>query len=78
MDLNENENENVNKGGRRVNKHVELWVKNVFDEWRVFCGFDTKKSIIDLLEDESSIKDMLSSFILRVAKKDGSLYLPIR
>jgi hypothetical protein len=53
-------------------------VKNVFDEWRVFCGFDTKKSIIDLLEDESSIKDMLSSFILQVAKKDGSLYLPIR
>jgi len=24
--------ENVNKGGRRVNKHVEMWANNPFDE----------------------------------------------
>jgi len=40
-----------------------------FDEWKIFSGFDTTtRSIIDLLEDESSIKDMLidmlSSFVL--------------
>lgn len=26
--------DNVNKGGWRVSKHVELWGKNIFDEWR--------------------------------------------
>jgi hypothetical protein len=43
----------------------------------LFCGFDTTKSIVDLSKDEGLIKDlvdMLSSFILQVAKKDGSLY----
>jgi len=24
--------ENVNEGGRRASKHVELWAKNAFDE----------------------------------------------
>jgi len=43
----------------------------------LFCGFDTTKPIVDLSEDEGLIKDlvdMLSSLILQVAKKDGSLY----
>jgi len=69
---------NVNKGGRRVSKHVELSAKNVFDEWKLFDGFNTTKFIVDLSKDESSIKDlvdMLSSFILQVAKKDDNLYL---
>jgi hypothetical protein len=38
----------------------------------LFCGFDTTKSIVDLFEDEGSIKDlvdMLSSLILQVVKK---------
>ncbi len=46
--------------------------KNAFDEWKVFCGFDTTRSITDLSKDESSIKDMmdmLSSFVLQVAKR---------
>ncbi len=71
------EMKNVNKRGQEVTKHIELWVKNVFDEWKLFCGFDTTKSIVDLSKDEGLIKDlvdMLSSFILQVAKKDGSLY----
>jgi hypothetical protein len=63
---------NVNKGGRRMNKHVELWAKNVFDEWKLFDGFNTTKSIVDLSEDEGLIRDLvniLSSFILQVAKR---------
>jgi hypothetical protein len=47
-------------------------VKNAFDEWRVFCSLDTSRSIIDLSKDESSFKDlvdMLSSFVLQVAKR---------
>jgi hypothetical protein len=54
-------------------------VKNAFDEWKIFCGLHTTGSIIDLLEDEYSIKDlvdMLSFFVLQVAKKDSNLHLP--
>ncbi len=81
LDLDEKEVDNVNKGGRRINKHVELWAKNAFDEWKVFRGFDTTSSIVDLSKNESSIKnlvDMLSSFILQVAKKDGNMYPPTK
>ncbi len=60
-----------------MNKYVELWAMNVFYEWRVFRDFDTRKFIVDMSKDKGSIKDlmdMLSSFVLQVAKKDGSLY----
>jgi hypothetical protein len=53
--LDENELENMNKEGWKVNKHVELWVKNAFDQWKVLHGFNTKKSIIDLSKDESYV-----------------------
>jgi hypothetical protein len=62
LDIDKKEFENVNKGGRKVNKHVGLWTKNAFDEWKVFCGFDTSKF-------------MLSSLILQVAKEDNNLFL---
>jgi hypothetical protein len=29
---------NVNKRSRRTSKHVELWAKNAFDKWKMFCG----------------------------------------
>jgi hypothetical protein len=64
-----------------MSKHVEVWAMNVFNEWRSFCGFDIMKFIIDLLEYEGSIKDledMLSSFVLYLAKKNGSLHLPTK
>jgi len=32
------EMKNVYKGGQKVNKHVEVQAKSVFDEWRFFCG----------------------------------------
>jgi hypothetical protein len=56
-------------------------VKNAFDELRVFCDFDTTRSIANLLEDEYFVKnlvDMLSSFVLQVPKKDGSMYPPTK
>ncbi len=66
----------MNKGGHKVNKHVELWVKNVLNEWNVFHGFNMEKSIFDLLEDEDSMMNLVDMFyfILHVPKKDGSLY----
>jgi hypothetical protein len=56
---------------------MELWAMNVFNEWRSFCGFDTMKFVTNLLEYEGSIKDLediLSSFILYVVEKNGSLH----
>lgn len=49
----------------------------MFDEWKVFCGLDTTKSIANLSKDESFVKDsmdMFSSFVLQIAKKDGTMY----
>ncbi len=40
LDVDKKEMENVNQGGQRASKHVKLWVKNAFDEWQVFQGFD--------------------------------------
>jgi hypothetical protein len=61
-----------------VSKHVKLWTMNVFNERRPFHGFDTMKF---LLEDEGLIKDlenMLSSFVLYVAKQNVNLHLPTK
>jgi hypothetical protein len=64
LDIDKKKLENVNKGGRKVNKHVGFFMKNAFDKWKVFCDFDTSKS-------------MLSSLILQVAKEDNNLYPPM-
>jgi hypothetical protein len=55
-------------------------VKNVFDEWRIFRGFDTTRSIIDLTRsiidfsnDESSIKDLAFFFHFASCKKGWQL-----
>lgn len=81
MDINEKESENINKGNQRKDKHAKMWAKNVFDEWRVFQGFDTMKSITNLLEDEHVVMvlvNMLTTFILQAANKDDTLYPPVR
>jgi hypothetical protein len=47
-------------------------VRNVFDEWRVFHGLNTTRSIVDISKDEFYIKDLVdifSFFVLEVAKK---------
>jgi hypothetical protein len=71
----------VNLGGRKVSKHVEFWAKSAFDKWKQFHGLDMTKLIIDISKDEGSIKnlvDMLSTFVLHVVEKDGSLCPPIK
>ncbi len=68
--------ENVNKGERIVSNHVELWVKNAFDESKQFHGFDTVKSVIGLCKDEYSINnlvDMLLTFVLQVTEENATL-----
>jgi hypothetical protein len=70
--------QNVEKRGHKASKYGENCAKNAFDKWRKFCGFGTKRSITNVSKDANSIKelvDMLALFNLKVAKKDGSLYL---
>jgi hypothetical protein len=58
--------------------HAKFWVKNAFDEWKLFSGFDTIKYIFLNKGLIKSLVDMLSSFILQVTKKNGSLYPPTK
>lgn len=53
INVDDKELDNVNKGSHKANKHVKLWAKNVFDEWRKFWGYNLEKSIIDLFESEN-------------------------
>jgi hypothetical protein len=42
-------------------------MKNDFDEWKIFHGFDTTKFIVNILKNEFFVKDlvdMLSSHLL--------------
>lgn len=66
-----------------MNKYVEPWAKNAFNEWGIFCGFGMKKFIINLFEDEGFVNQIVdvSYFVLQVVKKNVkrcSLYLPTR
>jgi len=79
LDINDKQMENVNKGGQKVSKHAKLWAKNAFNEWKVFCGYDTNKSIIDIFENKDYVKtfiNMLSFFCLASSQKNGSLHPP--
>lgn len=55
-------------------------MKNVFDECRIFCGFDTNQSIVDFSKDEFFIKNLVNIiyFFVISCKKNGSLYPPTR
>jgi len=55
-----------------VSKHIELWVKNAFDEWSVFHGFNIQKFITDLFKTKRNVRElvnMIFSFVLQVKKK---------
>jgi hypothetical protein len=55
-----------------LNKHIELWVKNAFDEWSMFRGFGIQKFIKDLLKTKRNVRNlvnMIFSFVLQVMKK---------
>ncbi len=69
----------MNKERQKMNKYVEPWAKNVFYQWRIFCGFSTKKSIIDLFEDEGFVKQIvdMSYFVLQVLKNDVAYNLQL-
>jgi hypothetical protein len=73
--MKEKEIENINKGGCQASKHVELWARNVFDEWWVFHGFNIEKLIIDIFEDEDFVMNLVEMlcFFLQVVKKDGTI-----
>jgi hypothetical protein len=73
------ESKNLNKGGHKMNMHAKAWVKNAFNQWWKLWGYETKKLIANLSEDENfvmTLVDMLSNFVLQVAKKDGNMYPP--
>ncbi len=75
----EKEIENINKGGCQASKHVELWARNVFDEWWVFHGFSIEKLIIDLFENEDFVMNLVEMFFfLQVVRKDGIICPLIR
>jgi hypothetical protein len=42
----------INKSDLRMNNHIKLWAKNRFNKWRLFCGFDIAKFIVDFFKDE--------------------------
>jgi hypothetical protein len=63
LDMDEKEIENVNKGWHWTSKHVDLWAKNVFDEWQVFHAFSIEKLIINFFENESCGHVVMFCFI---------------
>jgi hypothetical protein len=68
LEVDERKLENLNKGGCRTNKHVELWAKNAFDEWRNFRVM-ILKFIINLFGNKKTIEeliDMLVLFVLQI------------
>jgi hypothetical protein len=72
LDLDHKDIKCVNKRGCKASKHIESWAKNAFNEWTIFCGFNMKKSSVDLSNLENfvmDIVDMLSCFVVLVAKK---------
>ncbi len=71
---------NVRKGGYRENKYDKLWAKNAFDKGRRFWGFDIKKCMIDLYENEDTMKSLVDASLIcpSMAKQDGKLYLLAR
>jgi hypothetical protein len=60
-----------------LNKHIEVWVKNAFDEWFVFYGFDIQKFIMDLFFFKKNVRNlvnMIFSFVLQVRKENDNMY----
>lgn len=63
--------DNLNNGGQKMNKYVKLQTNNDIDECNVFRGFDTKKCIVDVFEDETFVEDLVKklSFFYNLQKK---------
>jgi hypothetical protein len=72
LEIDEVELNNINKGMHRANRHVELWVKYVFNELRKFQGYDIQKFIENLSKSEHivvGLVGMLSLFNFQETKK---------
>ncbi len=81
LDVDERKLKNVNKGGHKANKHVELQAMNAFEKWRKFCGHDVERSITYWFENEEVVMkpmDMLFLFVFEIVKKVGNLYPPTK
>ncbi len=51
----------------------------MFDEWRVFHGFNIEKLITNFFEDEDFVMKLWKCFFFgQVAKKDGTVCPPMR
>jgi hypothetical protein len=61
----------LNKGGKKLNKDVKLQTNNDIDECNVFHGFDSKKCIVDIIQDETFVEDLVNklSFFYNLQKK---------
>ncbi len=59
-----------------MSKDVIFQTNDDIDECNVFCGFDTKKCIEDIFEDEAFVEDLVNKlfFFLQLAKEDDNLY----
>ncbi len=68
--------DNLNNGGQKMSKDVKLQTNNDIDECNVFRGFDTRKCIVNIFEDETFVEDLVNklSFFLQLAKEDDNLY----
>jgi hypothetical protein len=55
--------DNINKYSHRINKHVELWAKNAFNNWQ---KYDIEKSIANLSTNNKLIKDFVEMLFLFV------------
>jgi len=58
--------DNVNKDSRGINKHVELWAKNAFNNWQKYQNYDIEKSIANLSKNKNLIKDFVEMLFLFV------------
>jgi hypothetical protein len=46
-----------------MNKDVKFQAHNDIDECNVFRGFDTKKCVVDIFENETLIEDLVKKLI---------------
>jgi len=70
------EKDKLFEGGQKLNKDVKLQSNNDIDECNVFRGFDTKKCILDIFEDETFVEDLVNKFFFLQLAKEDNLYFP--
>jgi hypothetical protein len=64
-DIDKQEIEHFNQGVCRASNHTKLWMKDAFDEWRLFRGFN-QKIIIIVSKSEHTIKDLVEMLSIHI------------